>query len=355
MKIQNAILLITFIALLGCEQQLASRLGRDIGTNDKNPISGDYIGETLPDSTPLVFASGIISDGLNNRDITITPDGNEIYFVSNTSNYSYAAILVVKRQNNIWSEPQVVPFGANTNYISIEPCLSYDGNTLFYASDKPMDDSSKKDDMNIWKVERNGNSWGDPILLDSIINTNQSEYYPSLTKNGTLYFTREAENRINFIYRSKFENGIFTTPEKLPTQVNCGRNRFNAYISPDESFIIIPAIGVEKYVTGTNYYISFRNNDDIWCEPMNMGGKINKDLGRGWSASLSHDGSYLFFMSSKGMNTDDHPKRLTYEFFEKLQTQPQNGNSDIYWVKSDFINELRPLAVYDSDKYGINP
>ncbi len=347
MKVNTTILIIIVITLLGCEQQLASRLGRDIGTDDDINIIGDYLGQIVPDTTPKLFAPGIVSNGLNNRDITMTPSGDEIYFVSSTSNFSYAGIFVVKRVNNIWDSPKIVSFGTNKDYISIEPCLSSDGRTLFYASNKPISDSSMTDDMNIWQVERANTDWGTPVPLDLIINTVQGEYFPSLTKDGTLYFTREEVNRINFIYRSELQDGKYSKPEKLPAQVNCGKNRFNAYISPDESFIIIPAIGVEEAVTGVNYYISFRNKQGIWSEPQNMGKRINNDLGRGWSASISPDGNYLFFMSSKGLDENSKPEELSSEFFDKLQTEPQNGSSDIYWVSTKFILDLESQASYE--------
>ena len=335
------IITLSFLVIsTSCKQQLESRLAGNISNENDGIPTGEYLGQTLPGLEPILFAPGIVSNGLNNRDITISPDGNEIYFTSSTSDYSYATVFCVKREDNEWSIPKVTSFGSSTNYIVIEPCLSYDGNQLFYASDKLIGDSSIAKNMNIWMVEREDDNWGEPILLDSTINTSQGEYYPSLTKTGTLYFTREEPNRINNIYRSKYINGSYALPEKLPEQVNCGRNRFNAYISPDESFIIIPAIGVEKDVAGTNYYISFRNTDNGWSEPINMGDKINKDLGRGWSASISPDGKYLFFMSSKGLSNQSKPNHLSYEFFEELQTHPQNGNPDIYWISSGFIKEL---------------
>jgi len=348
MKIYNLIILLAVISLFGCEQFFESRIGREITDIDKNAITGNYLGQQLPDSIPVVFAPGIICNGLNNRDITMTPDGNEIYFTNNTPGYSYAAIFVIKRDQGVWSNPEVVSFGNSTDYISIEPCLSIDGNTLFYASDKPVSDTSDKDDMNIWKVERTPKGWTNPILLNLEINTGQGEYYPSVTKSGTMYFTREEENRINFIYRSRFIDGAYSTPEKLPAQIQCGHNRFNAYIAPDESFLIIPAIGVEKSVGGVNYYISFRDKDDNWSHPINMGNTMNENLGRGWSASLSHDGSFLFFMSSKGLDSSSVPDKLTTEFFNGIQTSPQNGNSDIYWMSAEFIKDLKKKAVYEN-------
>ena len=42
--------------------------------------------------------------------------------------------------------------------------------------------------------------------------------------------------------------------ELLPEQVNCGANRFNAFVSPDESFVIVPAAGMEDAYDGVDYY-----------------------------------------------------------------------------------------------------
>lgn len=347
MNFRITTILISIIITSSCEQQLNFRLGNDIKSTDDKILSGDYIGQELPNSQPTLFASGIVSNGLNNRDIAITPDGNEVYFTSSTPNYSYATIFKVSRQENNWQDPEVVSFGSNPDFISIEPCLSYDGNTLFYVSNRPVSDTAEKDDMNIWKIERIDDDWGKPTPLNSNINTNQGEYYPSLTKTGRLYFTREEANRINFIYRSDIVDGIYTIPKKLPLQINCGRNRFNAYVDPDESFIIIPAIGVEETLPGTNYYISFNDGNDNWSNPQNMGSIVNEG-GRGWSASLSPDGKYLFFMSSRALAESLKPDKLSTDFFNQLQDEPQNGNSDIYWVNADFIKDHRNKAIFEN-------
>ena len=345
MKTRFVLLLIIFVIFTSCKQQMESRLATNIIDNSNDKLTGEYLGQTLPYSVPRLFAPGILSTGLVNRDITFTPDGDELYTTFSAFDYSYAAILCTKNIKGVWSTPKVVSFAKSPEYITIEPCLSHDGKKLFFASDRPVSDTSENADMNIWVVHREGNDWGEPILLDTIINTMQSEYYPSLTKNGTLYFTREEPSGVNNIYRSVLNKGSYTIPEKLPEQVNCGRNRFNAFISPDESFIIIPALGVEKDVTGVSYYISFRIDNNTWSKSCNMGTRINKDLGRGWSASLSPDGEYLFFMSSHRLSEKSKPVYLSYDFFQQLQTQPQNGNADIYWVNADFIRELKLMVL----------
>jgi len=328
-----------------CKHQLESRLATDIIEKGTKELTGEFLGQTVPYSVPRIFAPEIISNGLVNRDITFSPEGDEMYFTFSSSNYSYASVLYSKRNNDIWSMPEVASFAKSPDYVTIEPCLSYDGNLLFFASDRPVNDSAEKDDTNIWVVQRVGDEWGIPKLLDTVINTNRGEFFPSLTKNGSLYFTRSEPSGVHNIYRSAFVDGAFSQPEKLPEQVNCGRNRFNAYVSMNESFVIIPATRVEKDVAGVNYYITFRDDDDTWSEPINMGSTVNKELGRGWSASLSPDGKYLFFMSSRGLPDKSQPTSLSYEFFQQLQAAPQNGNADIYWVKADFIEELKTTAL----------
>jgi Tol biopolymer transport system component len=190
-------------------------------------------------------------------------------------------------------------------------------------------------------MERIGNGWGKPNNLGGPVNTKEGEYFPSVTRDGTLYFTRST-GRQNLIYRSRLKEGKYTEPEKLPKQVNCGTAQYNAFIAPDESYIIVPTVGRKDSLGGTDYYIVFRNKDDTWNEPINMGEKINTPGTREYSASLSPDGKYLFFMSSRTLTKEKLPAKLTYCFLKEIYNKPQNGNSDIYWVDAKIIEDLRP-------------
>ena len=89
---------------------------------------------------------------------------------------------------------------------------------------------------------------------------------------------------------------------------------------------------------GTDYYISFRDDNDNWSEPVNMGPSINTDGNREYSASLSPDGEYLFFMSQRAMVK---PEKLTRDIMEKAYFDIGNANSAIYWVHTSFIDSLR--------------
>ncbi|MEE8526791.1 MAG: hypothetical protein V3T72_22890 [Thermoanaerobaculia bacterium] len=45
-------------------------------------------------------------------------------------------------------------------------------------------------------------------------------------------------------------DGAYAEPERLPPQVNTGRDRFNAFIAADESFLILPIFGRDDSLGG---------------------------------------------------------------------------------------------------------
>ena len=63
---------------------------------------------------------------------------------------------------------------------------------------------------------------------------------------------------------------------------------------------------------------------------------------RARSASLSPDGNYLFFSSTRKTSPDAATGGLTYARIKAEQVSPGNGGSDIYWVDASVIDELRP-------------
>jgi len=325
--------LVFLILLTGCQPQ-----------SQFPDLSGEYLGQSISGKQPCLFAPGIISSGMSDRDMAITPEGKEIYFCRSVGQFNYATILVTRQIRGRWQAAQVASFARNPAYINFEPCLSPDGQKLYFLSNRPDTAAGETEagDQDIWVVERQGTGWGDPYNLGPPVNSNDEEYYPSVTQDGTIYFTRQKKGSpIGYIYRSRYVDGQYTQPEKLPENVNCGRSHFNAFIAPDESYIIVPVFGRADSFGGTDYYIVFRNPDDTWSEPVNMGPEINTASNQEWSPYVSPDGKYFFFMSARPLPTEQQPEQLSHEFLEKIHQQPRNGNADIYWVSSALIDSLK--------------
>lgn len=305
-------------------------------------LRGPYLGQQPPGLEPEIFAPGIVSTGLQTRDIAMTPDGAELYFAATLG--ARTMIMVTRQNEGLWTEPVVAPFSGR--YLDIEPAISPDGQRFFFLSTRPKPGQEEKPGwvyQDIWVMDREGDGWGEPYNLGPPVNSDAPEYYPSLTSDGTLYFTREGEDGVSAIWRSHWIDGAYGKPEKLGPEVNCGQNRFNVFVAPDESFVIVPTLGREDGLGGVDYYVVFRAADDTWTEPINMGPAINQAAGREWSASLSPDGKYLFFMSSRAYGETEVPltsKSITDLL--QLSTEPGWGSSDIWWVSAEVIEQLRP-------------
>lgn len=305
-------------------------------------LRGPFLGQEPPGLEPELFAPGIVSTGLATRDLAMMPDGSEIYFAVTAG--SNTMIMVTKEEDGVWTEPVVAPFSGR--YLDIEPAISPDGQKFFFLSTRPQAGQEEKPGwvyQDIWVMDREGDGWGEPYNVGAPVNSDAPEYYPSLTTDGTIYFTREGEGRESATYRSRLVDGVYTEPEKLGPEVNCGTNRFNVYVAPDETFAIVPAVGREDSLGGADYYVVFRAEDDTWSEPINMGPAINQPEGRNWSASLSPDGKYLFFMSSRSTATTNEPLAGTsISELVSSSTEPGHGSSDIWWVSAEVIEQLRP-------------
>lgn len=305
-------------------------------------LTGNFLGQTPPGAEPEVFAPGIVSTGLFTRDLAMTPDGDEIYFsVTVGAAYDFSAIMTTRRIDGRWTEPETLPFAASQRFMDLELCVSPDGRKFFFVSNRPRDGGSEPGDHDIWVADRAGDGWGAPVRLGPPVNTEAPEFFPSVTGDGTLYFTRENPDRSNAIWRSRWLDGVYAEPERLPEQVNAGRDRFNAFIAADESFLILPIFGRDDSLGATDYYVAFRSPEDDWSEPVHLGDKVNSKSRYEYSASLSPDGRYLFFMSSRPRQ-DSLGEHFTAAALRRLVDEPRNGNPNVYWIDGSWIAGLRP-------------
>ena len=177
-------------------------------------------------------------------------------------------------------------------------------------------------DYNIWYMVRNGDDWDLPQEIGSPINSELNEFFPSVTNEGTMYFTRTIPSDGTYIFRSKLVDGNYIEPEKLGVEINSTNDQYNAFVAPDESYIIVPNGQRTDGYGGSDYYICFRNDDDSWQGPINLGSQVNSNFSREWSASISPDGKYLFFMSDRG--------------------PVSGGTTKIFWIDASFLMGLKP-------------
>jgi len=294
-------------------------------------FSGPYLGQKPPGMTPEIFAPEIVSTGMGESAIAISPDGNEIFYTVHAGNSE--TIITTRFENGCWTAPEVAPFSGK--YLDGFPAMHPDGSKLYFHSYRPLDRGSQiADVVNIWFVEKKGAGWSEPKPVGPPVNGHGFVCCPSVTRTGTLYYSKKTGDGGERIYRSRFLNGKYMEPEELPRQVNREKEQYHAVISPDESYLILPR---------ENYLVSFRNERDQWSDLIHLGDVFNK-MKSGGCPSLSSDGKYFFFTAYPQVTWNKYfEKRHTYKDLQEITLQhPAPERTDIFWVDAKIIEELRP-------------
>jgi len=302
-------------------------------------LTGPYIGQKTPGMIPEIFAPGIVSTCLDELDSVFSADGQEFYFC--VRNPGASTLFVMKCVRGVWGRPEVPSFSGRYNDIDVS--LSPDGERLFFCSNRPVDaGGNPREDYDIWMCERKGNTWGEPRHLGDAVNSSRDDFYPVASNNRTLYFnSQRAGPGTNDIYMARWVDGAFAQAEKLGPEINSEQREFDAFVAPDESFLIFTSQRQGDDEFG-DLYISFKNREGAWTPARNMGKGLNA-RGPEFGTTLSPDGRFLFFTRQTGVPIVRSPDRpLTYDDYFKMHNSPDNGSSNIWWVDAQVIEELRP-------------
>jgi ketosteroid isomerase-like protein len=313
--------------------------------------SGPYLGQEPPGATPELFAPGLISGATAERDIAITPDGREIYFGILQSQGS--TIMVTRRVDGHWTEPVAASFAADRRWHHFEPALSADGNRMIFLCTRPTAGEEAKPgwgNQNLFVADRRPDgSWGEPRDLGAPVNTTDHEFFPSLTRDGTLYFTRSRPRTgRTVIVRSRLVDGRYQPPDTLPAAVNGHGSPYNAFVAPDESYLIACVDGRDDGAEPgrAQYFVFFRDAADRWSEGVCLGPTVSPGNGNAGSAYVSPDGRYLFFGAARTDEESGPPDApRTLRELRERQARARNGNPDIYWVDASLIGRLRPAPA----------
>ncbi|WNW00961.1 hypothetical protein RRF68_08115 [Tenacibaculum sp. HL-MS23] len=274
-------------------------------------------------------------NGLPNvRDFSLNNTGDEFYFTVESYTKEYSFIAFSKKINNLWTEPKTVAFSGK--YKDLEPFLSPDGLRLFFASNRKNNTSNEiKKDIDIWYVVRKSitDDWSKPINVGEVINTVADEFYPSVTNNGDLFFTAsyDSTKRKEDIYVSRFIDNKYTTPVSLSTNVNSEKYEFNAFVAPDESYIIFTSYGRKDDLGQGDLYISRKDNNNNWLPAKHLGKEINsKKLD--YCPFVDSNTNMLYYTTSKNTIPKSFKSRKTMKETINFINSNANGLSRIYEV-----------------------
>jgi hypothetical protein len=308
---------------------LALFIARTVYAQGVVPAQDAYLGEPRPGLLPRVFAPGKVSDGMANRDMAISPRGDEIFYTVQSADGQVSVVASMHYREGRWTGPEMACFSGK--YEDLEPAFSASGDTLYFASDRPAPGKTGKN-FDIWRIVRKDGHWQDPVRLDTTVNSDKDEFYPSVARNGNLYFTREVGGSVNdLILLSEWKNG-YQPSQPLPIAINSSKNQFNAFVDPDEQFILFSSYRRPGEWGGGDLYLSVRNHHGEWAPAVLLDSTINSTA-LDFSPYVTIDKKYLFFTSSRMKRTAPFDEPLSFGALQELLANQGNGLNDIYWME----------------------
>ena len=151
---------------------------------------------------------------------------------------------MTKGEGGGWSAPEIASFSAtNEEWDEVDMWFAPGGETLYYISNAPAEGFAEGS-VNIWRVEREGEGWGTPYVLPRPVNSDAAELYPIPTLSAAFYFASSRERRLWAsvdVYVAQEKDGAFSEVTNLGPAINTVDRESDAYVSPDESFMIVTA------------------------------------------------------------------------------------------------------------------
>lgn len=137
-----------------------------------------------------------------------------------------------------------------------------------------------------------------PENLGDGVNTTVSEYYPTLTLDGSkLIFTRRVKHFNEDFYEVGKTGNTWGTAGSLPGDINTNLNEGAQNISQDGQWLIFTGCNFPDGYGSCDLYISYLTTEG-WSTPENLGNRVNSEF---WDSgpSLSPDKRELYFSSGR--------------------------------------------------------
>jgi WD40 repeat protein len=269
-------------------------------------LCGLSLGASATAVAPLAVTPVTLGNILNQDSddtLAFTSHRDTVFF--DRSEGKRKTIMVSHRVNGRWSVPRSASFSGR--WFDQDPVVAPDGSYLLFNSDRPIKSggeplvqsyfsASAGPGSNIWRVDRKGDGWAEPVWLDATINSDVFIDFASIAADGTLYFMRwDAGERSMHLWASEYRNGSYLAPQFV-TLGDPKESIHDPAIAPDQSFIVFDS-GKVKGGLG-RMCIAFREGNH-WGKPVDLGDRLNQELP--WGAHLDPDGRTIYFTGKSGI------------------------------------------------------
>jgi outer membrane protein OmpA-like peptidoglycan-associated protein len=191
----------------------------------------------------------------------------------------------------------------------------------------------------------------EPRNLGDSINTEVSEYFPTITIDGnTLIFTRRVNHINEDFYESHKTDTTWSKAISLPGNINTNYNEGAQNISQDGQWLIFTGCDFPEGHGSCDLYISYLTADG-WSTPENLGDSINTEFWES-SPSLSPDKKDLYFASRQPDGYGNSDLYVSHRLLNGQWSSPVNLGPTINTIGNEaapFIHADNQTLYFTSD------
>jgi outer membrane protein OmpA-like peptidoglycan-associated protein/tetratricopeptide (TPR) repeat protein len=129
-----------------------------------------------------------------------------------------------KYDGSLWTNAQELKFNSD-EYSNGHPCLSKDGNTMYFVSNRPKGYGG----TDIYMCTKLGGTWGEPSNLGATVNTEGDEMFPFLADDGRLFYASNGHAGLGGldVFVATKKAGVWSRPKNMGFPVNSNQDDFS--------------------------------------------------------------------------------------------------------------------------------
>jgi len=207
------------------------------------------------DWIPAIKIGSKINTNTHEATISISHDGNKLFIYKNDNGDGniYCSDFV----NGDWDKPKALDKTVNTEFWETHACLSPDGTTLYFTSNKPEGFGGR----DLYKaILSSEGKWINVENLGPTVNTKYDEDAPYILADGvTLYFASNGHNTMGGfdIFNTTVDmDGFWAEPENIGYPINTTEDDVFYAPTPDEKHAFYSSAKNNGFGEQDIYYIS---------------------------------------------------------------------------------------------------
>jgi outer membrane protein OmpA-like peptidoglycan-associated protein/Tol biopolymer transport system component len=282
--------------------------GKALSINDERQVShflksSDFAVEAI--KHPKSFLPKNLGKGINTPGTelmpTITADERFIYFtrIDRSGNINEENIYVSKDEAGKWDSARMVesPVSLYTTNDGAT-CISPSGKYLFFTS---CDRVGGFGNCDIYFAAKTEEGWGRPRNMGGVVNTPGKEIQPSISADGrTVYFAsnrRGGYGGLDIYSTILSETGEWSEPKNLGPFINTEYDEERPFIHPDDQTLYFSSDGHPGF-GGSDFFVTRKSQAGDWSRPENLGYPINGP-GDEIGIVVTADGKTAYFASER--------------------------------------------------------